>query len=178
MRTFVAILLLLVTAAFGACAWLYYFDAPYFVVVQPGVLYRDGFTGIRQFQNAYRQRPFKSVIDLRAPDDPAFNSEELLNERKFCEQNRIAFYSIPLRQKTAPSAEQSKQFLEIVGGSFNQPVLMHDRDGILSVGMLAALWQKESMGYPYEKTLAAVRLFNLPEPVELNLFIKRLYNKQ
>jgi hypothetical protein len=178
MRTVVAVLLVVLTLAFGACAWFYYFDTLHLLVVEPGVLYRDGFDGMRRFENSYRQRPFKTVIDLQAEDDPDYSREDALSERAFCKQHGIAWYALPIKRKAAPTPEQIRQFVALVGNASGQPALVHDGNGVVAVGMMVAAWQKEALGYPYEKTLASVRLFNHPEPPELFDFIKRLYNKQ
>lgn len=177
MRTVVAILLIIITLAFGVCAWMFYFDTPFLLVVQPGVLYRDGFTGIRRFENAYRRRPFKTVISL-VTDEPNVSREELTAARAFCKEKKIAFYSIPTRLKSQPTSDEIKQFLSIVGNPEVQPVLMIDGNGIQKVGLFAAIWQKEGMGYPYEKTLAAIHIFDSPDATELIDYIKRLYHKQ
>jgi protein tyrosine/serine phosphatase len=178
MRTVVAVLLVVLTLAFAACAWLFYFDTLHLLVVEPGVLYRDGFDGMRHFENAYRQRPFKTVIDLQAEDDPEFSREEAMSERGFCKEHGIAWHSLPIRSKQVPTPEQMRQLVALVGNEAGRPVLVHDGNGVVAVGMMVAVWQKEGMGYPYERVLGSVRLFNHPEPTELYDFIKRLYNKQ
>ncbi len=177
MRKLIVAALILLTLGFGACAYFYYFDTYHFAIVQPGVLYRDGYQGLRRFENAYRQRPFKCVVNFQSDSDLVQYKESVDEQKAFCAAHGIKWIHIPMKQKTAPTPEQMDEFVKIVKDTANQPVFCHDSQGVIREGMMVAVWQKEGMGYDYEKCTAAVKLFGHPQYPELFDFIKKLYNK-
>jgi protein tyrosine phosphatase (PTP) superfamily phosphohydrolase (DUF442 family) len=177
MKKVIGAALVLLTLGFGAGAYFYYFDTYHFAIVQPGVLYRDGFQGMRRFENAYRQRPFKCVINLQSNEDHVQYKEDVAAQREFCKAHGIAWQHIPMKQKTPPTPGQIDEFLKLVRDVKNQPVLAHDSQGVIRMGMMVAVWQKEGMGYDYEQCMSAVKRFGHPESLELTEFIKKLYNK-
>ena len=170
-------ILVLLTLGFGAGAYFFYFDTYHFDVVQPGILYRDGFQGMRRFENSYRQHLFKSVVNLQSDGDLIQYKNDIAAQREFLKLHNIAWFHIALKQKTAPTQEQIDAFVAFVKDPKNQPVLAHDSQGVIRMGMLAAVWQKEGMGFSFEQCAAAVKRFGHPESPELTAFIKRLYNK-
>lgn len=177
MRKVTVAALILLTLGFGSAAYFFYFDTYHFAIVQPGVLYRDGFQGMRRFENAYRQRPFKSVINLQSDGDHEQYKDDLAAQKQFLKEHNIAWYHISMKQKTAPTQEQMDEFVRLVKDPKNQPVFAHDSQGVIRMGMMVAVWQKEGMGYSYEQTMAAVNRFGHPESAELTAFIKKIYNK-
>ena len=177
MKKVIVAALLLLTLGFGAGAYFFYFDTYHFDVVQPGILYRDGFQGVRRFENAYRQHLFKSVINLQSDSDLVQYKDDIAAQREFLKQHNISWHHIAMKQKTAPTQEQIDEFVRLIKDPKNQPVLAHDSQGVIRMGMMAAVWQKEGMGFDYEQCLAAVKRFGHPESPELTAFVKRLYNK-
>lgn len=177
MRKLIVAILILLTLGFGAGAWFFYFDTYHFAIVQPGVLYRDGFQGMRRFENAFRQRPFKTVVNLQSDDDLIQYKDDIEKQKAFCTEHGIKWIHIPMKQKTAPTREQMDEFVRIVKDPANQPVFAHDSQGVIREGMMVAVWQKEGMGYDYEKCMAEIKLFKHKLYPELVDFIKKLYNK-
>ncbi|MEI6231765.1 MAG: hypothetical protein WCT04_01830 [Planctomycetota bacterium] len=177
MRIVIVVALVLLTLGFGAGAYLYYFDTYHFAIVQPGVLYRDGFQGMRRFENAYRQRPFKTVVNFQSDADLIQYQDDVNQARAFCTARGIKWIHIPMKQKTAPTQEQMDTFVAIVKAPANQPVFSHDSQGVIREGMMVAVWQKVGMGYDYDTCMANVRLFHHQPYPELMDFIKKLYNK-
>ena len=177
MRKVILAALILLTLGFGAGAYFYYFDTYHFAIVQPGVLYRDGFQGMRRFENAYRQRPFKCVVNFQSDSDLIQYKDDVEAAKAFCSAHGIKWIHMPMKQKTAPTPEQMIAFVAIVKDPVNQPVFSHDSQGVIREGMMVAVWQKEGMGYDYDQCMAAVRLFHHQPYPELMDFIKKLYNK-
>jgi len=168
-RILIATLLALATAG-GA----YYFliDTYHFAIVKEGVLYRDGFQGMRRFRTGYRSHPFKSVINLQSAGDIAGKyKEQEAAERKFCEERGIRYYRIPMKQGTPPSPEQAARMLSLMDDSANHPVFMHDSQGIIREGMMVALFQMERMGYSPERALKEARWFGHDESPVMVKFI-------
>src|SRR5450432_290257 len=99
MRTVIVAALVLLTLGFGACAYFFYFDTYHFAIVQPGTLYRGGFQGMRRFENAYRQRPFKTVVSFQSDQDLNQYKDDVEKEQAFCKTNGIQFIHMPMKQK-------------------------------------------------------------------------------
>ncbi|HLX59762.1 MAG TPA: hypothetical protein VKX17_00640 [Planctomycetota bacterium] len=177
MRKLIVVILILLTLGFGACAYYFYFDTYHFAIVQPGVLYRDGFQGMRRFENAYRQRPFKCVVNLQSDADLVQYKDDIAAEQAFCKERGIKWIHLPMKQKTAPTTEQMSDFVAIVKDAANQPVLAHDSQGVVREGMMVAVWQKDGMGYDFEKCVSEVKWFGHEHYTELLEFIRKLYNK-
>src|SRR3982074_1001052 len=100
MRKVILAALILLTLGFGAAAYFYYFDTYHFAIVDPGVLYRDGFQGMRRFKNAYRQRPFKTVVNFQSDKDLEQYAEDIAEQKAFCAEHKIKWIHIPMKQKT------------------------------------------------------------------------------
>jgi protein tyrosine/serine phosphatase len=135
--------LVLVVALAGFCIWREHFQTYHLATVQEGVLYRDGNRGVREFENALDKVKPKTVVclidndELADPKKPMF-AEEL----KLVEQRRIRLERIPVTLGGWPTAEQVKQFLEVVQRPENQPVLVHCAQGVRRTGMMAAAYQQ------------------------------------
>lgn len=180
MRKVIVALLVLLTLGFGAAAYLLYFDTYHFAIVQPGVLYRDGFQGMRRFENAYRQRPFKTVVNFQSDQDVVQYQVDVDASRAFCVEHGIQWNHIPIKQHTPPTQVQIDAFLKIVRDPANRPVYCHDNQGVVREGMMVAVWQKEGMGYDYDACVAAIRFRSHAserDATALMDFIKKLYNK-
>lgn len=177
MKIVLAAALIILTLAFGACVWFYWFDTDRYEIVQPGILYRAGFSDMRRFENAWRQRPFKCVFNLHSDAELLRIKEEVALQRAFCKEHSIAWLRVPIAPKTAPSQQQSEEFSRVLRDAKMQPAILLDSGDGLSTGMFAAIWQKEGMGYDFEKCLASMKLFGGAEMPELREFIKRMYHK-
>ena len=177
MRKLIVAALVLLTLGFGACAYFFYLDTYHFAIVQPGVLYRDGFQGMRRFENAYRQRPFKTVINFQSDKDLNQYKDDVTKEQAFCKAHGIQWKHMPIVQRMPPTQDQIDEFLKIVKDPANQPVFCHDSQGVIREGMMVAVWQKFGMGYDYDTCMANVKLFHHEPYPELMGFIKKLYNK-
>lgn len=177
MRKVIVAALLMLTLGFGACAYFFYFDTYHFAIVQPGILYRGGFQGMRRFENAYRQRPFKTLVNFQSDQDLEQYKDDEVKAQAFCKEHGIKWIHMPMKQKTPPTQEQIDEFVKIVKDPANQPVFCHDSQGVIREGMMVAVWQKIGMGYDYDTCMANVNLFHHQPYPELMDFIKKLYNK-
>src|SRR5260221_4590330 len=150
-------------AGAGVGAYLYFFQTYHFAIVQENIFYRDGMQGMRRFRNAYRLHPFKCVINLQSDDDIATKyREQVAEEQEFCKTNGINWRHIPMKQETPPTQQEIAEFLKIAGDSANQPVFVHDSQGVIREGMMVAVWQMERMGYDPARTEHEVRWFGHP----------------
>lgn len=158
----------------GAGAWFLFFQTYHFAVVQENVLYRDGMQGMRRFKNAYRFHPFKTVINLQSDDDLADKyKNQVVEEKQFCAEHGIKWFHIAMKQEMPPAPEQTAELLKITGDTANQPVFMHDSQGVIREGMMVAVWQIEKMGYDNERALREMNLWGHPANPELVEFIKQ-----
>ncbi len=162
----------LLIATLACAGYFFFFQTYHFAVVQEGVLYRDGVQNIRVFRNTYSRHPFKSVINLQSDGDLAskYGAQEAA-EKAFCEAHGIAYFRIPMKEETPPDAAQVARLLELVGNPKNQPVFMHDSQGVIREGMMVAVWQMEEMDYTPQQALDAMLGFGHPHLSVVSNFI-------
>ena len=173
---FALIAVLLASAGYGI--FILNFQTYHFAVVQDGVLFRDGLQGMRRFQNAYRQHPFKAVINLQSESDIATKYQaQVADEKKFCAENQIAYFSIPMKEETPPTDAQIQEYLKIIDDPKNRPVFVHDSQGVIREGMMVAVWQLERMGYDSKRALDEINSFGHPNKSEALLDFIKNYKK-
>lgn len=166
------LLLIAAGAAYGTYAL--YFETYHFAVVQEGVLYRSGAQGLRRFRNTFRWHPFKSNVNLQSVSDLETKyAQQAAEEERFCREHGVKYFHLPIKEKTPPTPEQAAQFLKLASDPANQPVLVHDSQGVIREGMFVALWQMEKMRYSREDALQAIRWFGHSPSPELPQFIKQ-----
>jgi len=150
-------LAILAAGASVFCGYLWCVDTYHFAVVEPGALYRDGLQGLRRFRNAYQLHPFKAVLNLQSDADlEGAYKEQVAEEKLFCTERGIRWFHIPMERETPPAPKQVAEMLRIVGDPANQPVFMHDSQGVVRAGMMVAAWQIERMDYDPERALEEV----------------------
>ena len=168
----------ILTLILGVAGWHFFIQTYHFSIVQPDVLYRDGLQGMRRFRNAYRWHPFKTVINLQSEENVGGKYKQQFDEeQQFCAENHIRFFRIPILDKTAPTPKQIAEFLKIASDPANQPVLMHDSQGVVREGMLVAVWQIEKMGYSNERCLKEALFLDHAKGDVLETFIRE-YKKR
>src|SRR5215218_8051230 len=142
-RRAMPVALALLVALAGFWIWREKFQTYHLATVQEGVLYRDGNRDVREFENAIEKLKPKTVVclidddELTDPKKPMFRQE-----LKLIEQRGIRLERIPVTLGGWPTAEQVKQFLDVVQRPENQPVLVHCAQGVRRTGMMAAAYQQ------------------------------------
>src|SRR3954471_14540647 len=99
----------------------YHFDE-----VRPGVLYRDGNQGMREFATALHKAQPKTVVSLiddRELNDP--NKKQFAEEAHILELRKIRLERIPVVLGGWPTKEDVEKFIQIVSDPKNQPVMVH-----------------------------------------------------
>ena len=159
-RPLVFALILALLTGVGYGIYILHFQTYHFAVVQDGVMYRDGLQGMRRFRNAYALHPFKAVINLQSDSDIATKYHAQVDEeKKFCAENQIAYFSISMKEETPPTDAQIVEFLKIADDPKNRPVFVHDSQGVIREGMMVGVWQIERMGYDTTRALNEINWF-------------------
>lgn len=160
MTPLVIIAVCVVLAAIGFLVWRQWFETYHFAVVQPGVLYRDGNRGPREFATMVRKCHPKTIVGL-IDDQEIADAEkpEFKAEIEFARQQGIAIERIPIPLGGWPTTEDVRRFLEIVTDPSHQPVIVHCAQGVRRTGMMAAAYQESVLGYDSAKAKAAILRF-------------------
>jgi protein tyrosine phosphatase (PTP) superfamily phosphohydrolase (DUF442 family) len=141
----------------GWWIWANFFQTYHLAVVKEGVLYRDGFRTMREFQTGVgRARP-KLIISL--VDYHENENEPFSQEMDYCRRAKIKYTQLPIKLGGWPTSEQVKQFLDFTRSAKFQPVLVHCAQGVRRTGMMVAAYQMSELGWDKEKTKAAMLTF-------------------
>ena len=153
----------IVAGGFGSYWWaavqLYH---PF--TVSPGVLYRDGNRGLREFRHAVDQEGIRTVVTLvddRELNDPA--KPQFKQEADYCRAHGISQVRIPVPLGGWPTSKQVNDFLDIVARPTNRPVLVHCAQGVRRTGMFMAAYQLEVLDRTVEYTQRTVQTFGHAE---------------
>jgi len=144
----------------GALLWWAKFATYHFAVVRPGVLYRDGNRGIREFSHAIERGHIKTVVSL--VDDGEIASDrkpEFKAEMAWCQAHGVRVERVVVPLGGWPTEENVGQFLSVVSDKANQPVLVHCAQGVRRTGMMVAAYQRSAMGWDALKCKAAMLTF-------------------
>lgn len=115
---------------------------PYhFKVVKKNVLYRGGSQEMYNLHYLQHKYDLKTIVSLRAKNEPGFRSDWYQKETDFCEDNDIQFYNIPMGGKEPPTDKQVKQWLGILNNESNYPVYVHCAQGVKRTGIMVALYE-------------------------------------
>lgn len=169
-----------VIAVAAALVYFFHFATYHFAVVQDGVLYRMGMRNTRELRNTIDKVHPKAVVCLvsdQEVNDPS--KGDFQGEFALLKEKGITLYRIPLRENQMPSQEQIAQFLQIVGGKENQPVIVHCAQGVVRTGMMVAAYQRNRLGYDKQQALAAVKIFGkgTERADEVRQFINQYYDQ-
>ncbi len=148
---------------FGACGFTYWWGALktyHFGEVQPGVLYRDGNQGAREFATAIHQSHAKTIvvlIDDKEMADP--NKKQFEQEMTVGPKLGATIERVPVTLGGWPTTADVQKFLDVASDKSKQPVLVHCAQGVRRTGMMVAAYQMSVMGYDKAKALAAIESF-------------------
>jgi protein tyrosine phosphatase (PTP) superfamily phosphohydrolase (DUF442 family) len=153
-RMFPTLVILLVVLAVGAgvAYWCLRQQTYHLEVVTPGVLYRDGNRGVREFATMLRKVQPRTVVtlidnaELADPTKPMFKAEADLLKSRGIEQVSVV---IPLGGY--PSNEDIQKFLAIVEDKTRHPVIVHCAQGVRRTGMMVAAYQESVLGWDKER---------------------------
>ena len=145
-------------ASFGIA---FYFQQTYhFAVVRPGILYRDGNRGLREFSHAVDRAKPRTVVSLI--DDHELNDAakpQFKAEAAYLERNHIQSIRLPVPLGGWPTAADVRTFLSIATDSRKQPILVHCAQGVRRTGMFVAAYQRTVLGYTADRAKAEVKTF-------------------
>lgn len=140
--------------------WRQWFQTYHLGTVHPGVLYRDGNRGLREFANAVRRVRPRTVVCLIDDNELSdARKPQFQQELRFLEQQAIPVQRIPIPLGGWPTPQQLRLFLSIVSDTKNQPVLVHCAQGVRRTGMLVAAYQQSVLGYDDARAKAAILTF-------------------
>ena len=149
----------LVSGGFGVWAF-YRLQTYHLATVVPGVLYRDGNRGLREFANAcdrVHPRSVVSLIDDRELNDPA--KPQFRAEATYLHDHGIHQIRIPVSVGGWPTADDVGRFLKVVADPADQPVLVHCAQGVRRTGMFVAAYEMSERGQTARQTEADIRPF-------------------
>jgi protein tyrosine/serine phosphatase len=150
----IAVVIVLICAAI---LWHRRYDAYHLVVVQYGVLYRDGVRTPREFAITIRQVQPKAIV--RLIDENERLKYPFVDEAAYCAANGIAIIEMPIRLGGWPTSQQVDAFLKIVHEPQNQPTLVHCAQGVRRTGMMVAAYQMTALGYGRDQAKAKMLTF-------------------
>lgn len=150
--------LLLGLSAFGV--WRERFQTYHLATVTPGVLYRDGNRGLREFENAVRQSGAKTIVSLIDDRElAAADKSQFKHEADFLARSGIRLERIPVKLGGWPTAADVAKFLSVVEDKRSQPVLVHCAQGVRRTGMMVAAYQKSELKLTDEQAKSAILTF-------------------
>lgn len=136
----------------GAGLWWAKWQTYHFAAVDPGVLYRAGNRGVREFGHAIGSGKIKTVVCLIDDTELAdTHKPEFAAEVEWCRRNGVKIERIPVKLGGWPTSDDVRQFLSVVADKRNQPVLVHCAQGVRRTGMMVAAYQRSVLGWAPEK---------------------------
>lgn len=156
----VLLVALTLAGAGGFIAWRETLETYHAAAVVPGVLYRDGNRGLREFSNYVEQVRPKTVVcliddnELADPSKPQFKQE-----LDYLTQHGIKIERVPVRLGGWPTESDVKRFLSVVADKQAQPVLVHCAQGVRRTGMMVAAYEQAVLGFDDARCKAAMLTF-------------------
>ncbi len=155
------ILSLLAVALIAGFIWYWFFRDYRYGVVQKGVLYRDGLRTHHEFNIALRRARPKTVVSLICPEE--MKKDIFAGEEQYLSDNGVRLIRIPLYYATWPTADQVRQFIDVVQNPDNQPVLVHCAQGVIRTGFMVTAYQSAVMKQEKQKIIDNIPLFGKGE---------------
>ena len=141
----------------GFFIWRTYFDTYHYAVVDPGVLYRDGYRTTREFNLAIKNAKAATVISLL--DEKEYAKPPHNEWFDFIRRSDIRGIAIGVKLGGWPTTEQVNQFLNEVATPNRRPVLVHCAQGIRRTGMFVAAYQMTVLKWDRQRTKDAILRF-------------------
>ena len=132
----------------------YHFDA-----VEPGVLYRSGQLGWRDFARLRDRAGIRTIIDLCSEKR---GTREALEERAFARASGVRHVHIPVPGGMVGAGAEIDRFLEVLDDPGNRPVLVHCWKGVKRTGVMVAIYKMEYRGIDAARALAELPAFGRP----------------
>jgi protein tyrosine/serine phosphatase len=155
-----------------------HFHIKNFHIIEPDVLYTSGQPRGMDYTRLLYRYHIASIINLRSQAehrDRNWYNEEVTWVRN----NGVKYIELPIEKADYfPNKETQVQFLAIMAGKENVPVLIHDGSGKSRVAMLAAVWLIKTQGYTVEETAKVIEKINSDRKITEaeNKFITQLAN--
>jgi protein tyrosine/serine phosphatase len=157
-----------------------HFHIKNFHIIEPDVVYTSGQPiGMDYIRLLYKYH-IATIINLRSPSEHRernWYNEEIIWVRS----NGVKYFEMPLDKNLEspgqfPDANMQEQFLAIMTGKENIPVLIHDSSGKSRAAMLAAVWLAKGQKLSIEQVLAvAEQIKNEPLAESETGFIHSLF---
>ena len=113
------ILIVAILAAVGWWVYWQYFDTYHLVVVQDGVLCRDGVRTLHQFLLAAQKSHVKTIVSL--VNDQEIAKSPFTDELAYCKAHNIEVIRLPVLLGGWPRGDQIDAFLNIAADPQNSP---------------------------------------------------------
>lgn len=161
----------------GLAIWHREHSLYHFAEVDPGILCRDGFKDLHQFDNACMEGRIRTIVSLI--DEQELAEHPFDGEAAFCRERNIQLVRIPIPVGGEPTSEQVDDFLNLVANGTNGPILVHCAQGVKRTAMMVAAYQMSVMGFDKQTAKKAVLPFGR-SPDRLNDIRKFIdaYNPQ
>jgi protein-tyrosine phosphatase len=141
--------------------WWFFWKSYHYSAVTPGVLYRTGNRGKREFKTALMRSRSKVIACL--VDDEEIVKEPFAGEVRLLAERGVRLERIIIPLGGWPTAEQIQHFLSLCEDAKTNPaagpVMVHCAQGVRRTGMLVAAYQMSVLGWDAAATTAAMLTF-------------------
>jgi protein tyrosine/serine phosphatase len=133
-----------------------HFHIKNFHIIEPDVLYTSGQPRGMDYTRLLYRYHIATIVNVRAASEHReknWYNEEIIWVRN----NGVKYIEMPIEKADYfPNKETQDQFLAIMAGKENVPVLIHDGSGEKRVAMLASVWLRKVRSYNVEDTVQFV----------------------
>jgi protein tyrosine/serine phosphatase len=130
----------------------------HFRTVESGKLYRSGTLSRRGLKKVYSMTGVKTIINLRSEAEMNEGSW-YSQEKEFAAEKGIYLTNLLMLPDTPPTADQVRQFLDVVTDPERLPALIHCEMGIIRTGMMVAVYRVALVKEDNRKVLEELPMF-------------------
>ncbi len=150
----------------------------HFKTVVPSILYRSGILGDFGLRYVCRRYKIRTIVNLLNDKESGLYSKQYRAERRYCDQNHIKWFCLPMKTDCPPTVQQIESFLQLTKESRNLPILIHCAQGVVRTNMMVTVFLKHYYDMDNHKIMKILPFFGhrLEKRPRVHDFIKN-YSK-